>query len=105
MVEHGGILTHSEDGFRQDKITDINTYKLYNLTKEDQRLKQRFLRVDMDFKSAFNSMSQDSLWSILEAYEIPDVDRLKSLYEHTTVHLPERDMCSVTNPLSSSPSS
>jgi hypothetical protein len=37
-------------------------------------------------------MSQASLWSILEACGIPDVDLLKSLYEHTTVRLPERDM-------------
>jgi hypothetical protein len=50
--------------FRQDKITDINAFKLYTLTKE----------------------------TILEAYGIPDVDLLKSLYEHTTVRLPERDM-------------
>ena len=28
----------------------------------------------------------------MEAYKIPDVDLLKSLYEHTTVHLPERGM-------------
>ena len=37
-------------------------------------------------------MSQASLWAILVAYKIPDVDLLKSLYEHTTVRLPERDM-------------
>jgi hypothetical protein len=37
-------------------------------------------------------MSQASLWAILEAYGIPDVDLLKSLYEHTTVLLPERGM-------------
>jgi hypothetical protein len=48
--------------------------------------------VDIDFKSAFNSMSQVSLWAFLEAYNIPDVDLLKSLYQHTTVRLPERGM-------------
>jgi len=32
---------------------------------------------------------------ILEAYGVPDIDLLKSLYEHTTVRLPERDMGSV----------
>jgi hypothetical protein len=35
-------------------------------------------------------MSQASLWATLESYGIPDVDLLKSLYEH--VCLPERDM-------------
>jgi hypothetical protein len=37
-------------------------------------------------------MIQASLWVILEAYGIPDVDLLKSLYEHTTVRFPERGM-------------
>ena len=72
MVEHMGILTQAQGGFRQNKSTDINTCKLYGLTKEAQRLKQRFLRTEIDFKSAFNSMSQASLWAILEAYNIPD---------------------------------
>jgi hypothetical protein len=92
LVEHERLLTQTQGGFRQDKSTDINDCKLYDLTREAQRLKRRFLRVDIDFKSAFNSMSQASLWAILEAYGIPDVDLLKSLYEHTTVRLPERGM-------------
>ena len=92
LVEHEGILTQAQGGFLQDKSTDINACKLYGLTREAQRLKRRFLRVDIDFKSAFNSMSQASLWTILEAYGIPDVDLLKSVYEHTTVRLPERGM-------------
>ena len=37
-------------------------------------------------------MSQVSLWAILEVYNIPDIDLLKSLYEHTTVRLPYSDM-------------
>jgi hypothetical protein len=92
MVEHERILTQAQGGFRQNKSTDINACKLYGLTREAQRLKSRFLRVDIDFKSAFNSMSQASLWAILEAYGIPDIDLLKSLYKHTTVRLPERGM-------------
>ncbi len=58
MVEHMGILTLAQGGFHQNKSTDINSCKLYGLTKEAHRRKQRFLRADIDFKSAFNSMSQ-----------------------------------------------
>ncbi len=39
LVEHERILTHAQGGFRQDKSTDINDCKLYNLTREAQRLK------------------------------------------------------------------
>jgi len=63
LVEHESILTQAQGGFRQDKSTDINACNLYSITKETQRLKRRFLRVDIDFKNAFNSMSQDSLWT------------------------------------------
>jgi hypothetical protein len=92
LVERGRILTQAQGGFRQDKSTDINVCKLYSLTKEAQRLKRRFLKVDIDFKRAFNSTSQASLWAIVEVYKTPDVDLLKSLYEHTTVRVPERGM-------------
>ena len=56
MEEHMGILTEAKGDFRQNKSTDINACQLYGLTKEAQRLNQRFLRADSDFKSAFNSM-------------------------------------------------
>jgi hypothetical protein len=95
LVEHERILTQTQDDFHQDKSMDINVCKLYDLTREAQRLKRRFLRVDIDFKNTFNSMSQASLWTILESYGILDVDLLKFLYEYTTVRLPERGMDSV----------
>ena len=85
LVENGRVLTQTQGGFRQDKITDINTCKQYGITKEAQRLKKRLLRVDIDYRSVFNSMNQASLWAILESYGIPDIDLLKSLYEVTTV--------------------
>ena len=37
-------------------------------------------------------MNQASLWAILEVYNIPDIDLLKSLYEHTTIRLTHSDM-------------
>ena len=40
-------------------------------------------------------MSQVSLWSILETYDVPDIDLLKSFYEYTTVRLPQTKMGSV----------
>jgi hypothetical protein len=92
MVENAHILSQAQGGVRQNKSTDINGCKLYGITNEAQRLKKRFLRVDIDFKSAINSMSQASLWTILEAYDIPDVDLLKSFYVHTTVRLPQTEV-------------
>ena len=56
MVENAHILSQAQGGFRQNESTDINGCKLYGITNEAQRLKKRFLRVDIDFKSEFNIM-------------------------------------------------
>jgi hypothetical protein len=40
-------------------------------------------------------MNQTSLWTILETYNVPDVDLLKSFYEYTTVRLTQTDVGSV----------
>ena len=40
-------------------------------------------------------MNQASLWAILEAYNVPDIDLLKYLYEYTTVRLPQSEIESV----------
>ena len=87
-------LTHPHTGSGRVSLRQKYGYqrKIYGLTKEDQRLKKRFLRVDIAFKSEFNSMSQASLWVILEAYNISDIDLLKSLYEYITVRLPHSDV-------------
>jgi hypothetical protein len=45
LVEHERILTQAQDGFHQNKSTDINVCKLYGLTREAQRLKSRFVPV------------------------------------------------------------
>jgi hypothetical protein len=40
-------------------------------------------------------MSQASLWAILEMHNIPDIDLLKSLYDHTIVRLTHSNIGSV----------
>jgi len=40
MVENAHILSQAQGGFRQNKSTDINRFKLYGITNEDQRLKK-----------------------------------------------------------------
>jgi hypothetical protein len=51
----------------------------------------RVYRVDVDFKNAFNAMNQAALWKIMESYNIPDVDLLKAVYEHSIVRVASND--------------
>jgi hypothetical protein len=77
-------------------ITYIVNERLTEMVENAHRLSQAQggFRVDIDFKIAFNSMSQASLWTILEAYNVPGVDLLKSLYDHTKVRLTQTDVTS-----------
>ena len=45
------------------------------------------MRVDVDFRNTFNTMSQAALWAVMEEQNIPDVDLLKALYANATVRL------------------
>jgi hypothetical protein len=88
VIERDNLLGVEQGGFRRDNITDRNACKLLAITEEAQRTKARFLRADIDFRNAFNSMSQASLWALMKVFDIPDVDFLESLYKHTSIFLP-----------------
>jgi hypothetical protein len=54
------------------------------------------IRIDIDFKNAFNSMSQSALWEVMRAYNIPDVDLLEAIYGRTTACMdPEDPKCAI----------
>ncbi len=80
-----------QDGGRARRGVDLNQLKLDWITSEAQRLKQRIILIDIDFKNAFNSMSQDALWVVMRAYNIPDVDLLEAIYSRTTACMDPED--------------
>jgi len=43
------------------------------------------IRVDLDFKNAFNSAGHSCLWTILEGFGVPDVWLLKNIYENSSM--------------------
>ena len=51
---------------------------------------------DIDFKNAFNAMSQAALWQVKRMFKIPDVDLLEHIYEAATVRLAPNDEDSAT---------
>ena len=59
------------------------TLALKQAMKQDTKL----IRVDLDFKNAFNSVGNSSLWKILESFGVPDVSLLSSIYEHCTMRI------------------
>ena len=45
------------------------------------------IRVDLDFKNAFNSAGHSCLWTIREGFGVPDVWLLKNIYENSSMRV------------------
>ena len=61
ITEVENLIVPGQDGGRAGRGVDLNQLKLDWITSEAKRLKQRTVRIDIDFKNAFNSMSQSAL--------------------------------------------
>jgi hypothetical protein len=96
ITEAENIVVPDQDGGRAGRGVDLNQLKLDWINSEAQRLKQRIIRIDIDFKNAFNSMSQDAIWAVMRAYNIPDVDLLEAIYSRTTACMdPDDASCAI----------
>jgi hypothetical protein len=91
ITEAENLIVPGQDGGRAGRGVDLNQLKLDWVTSEAKRLKQRIIRIDIDFKNAFNSMSQTALWAVMRAYNIPDVDLLEVIYGRTTACMDSDD--------------
>ena len=88
IVEGSNILEPGQGGFRVRRGCDINTHKLDFITREaKQTTSNPFVRVDVDFENAFNSVPHENLWSVLRAFKFPDIDLLEAIYSVATVNL------------------
>ena len=70
--------------------------KVHFIQQEAWRQGKRVYRVDIEFKNAFNAMSQAALWQMMRMFKIPDVDLLEQIYEGVTVRLAPKDEESAT---------
>jgi len=59
--------------------------RVHFIQQEARRQGRRVYQVDIDFKNAFNAMSQAAFWQVVRMFKIPDVDLLEQIYESTTI--------------------
>jgi hypothetical protein len=86
IVEGSNILEPGQRGFRASRGCAINMHKLDFITRETQKkTSNAFVRIDVDFENAFNSVPHEHLFAVLRAFEIPDIDLLESVYDVATV--------------------
>ena len=97
IVEQANVLELGQGGGRQSRSSNINMQKMKFVTHEAHRQRKRVYRVDIDFRHAFNAMSQAALWHVMNMFRISDVDLLEQNYDSSAVCLaPQNDAESAT---------
>jgi len=96
IVDPANILEPGQGGGKQGSCIGINMQKVHFIEQEARRHGKKVYRVDIDFKNAFNAMSQAALWQVKRMFKIPDVDLLEHIYEAATVRLAPNDEDSAT---------
>jgi len=87
LMEKYAVLESSQHGFRGSRSVQLVIQKERWLLRQAMRQNTKLIRVDLDFKNAFNSAGHSSLWKILEGLGIPDVSLLSSIYERSTMRI------------------
>jgi len=95
IMEQTNVLEPGQGGGRQGRSVNINMPKMHFVTQEALRQGKRY-RVDIDFRNAFNAMSQAAPWHVMNMFRIPDVDLLEQIYDSTKVCLAPNDAESAT---------
>ena len=89
IVEQTNVLEPGQGGGRQGRTVNINMQKMHCVTHEALRQGMGVYRVDIDFRNAFDTISQ-------AMFHIPDVDLLEQIYDSATVRLAPNDAESAT---------
>ena len=84
-MEPANILEPGQGGGRQGRCVGITMQRVHFIQQEARRQGRRVYQVDIDFKNAFNAMSQAAFWQVVRMFKIPDVDLLEQIYESTTI--------------------
>ena len=87
LTEKYAVLEASQFGFRNARAVQLVIQKARWLTRQAMKSDGKLIRVDLDFKNAFNSAGHSCLWRILEGFGVPDVALLKDIYENSSMRI------------------
>jgi len=87
LVERYSVLESLQFGFRNSRAVQLVIQKANRLIQEAMKNDSTLIRVDLDFKNAFNSVSYSCLWTILEGFGVPDIWLLKNIYENSSMRV------------------
>jgi ribonuclease HI len=98
LAERYGLIDSSQEGFRKLHSTQRQVQSLHWAIEEASHKRTKLYVVYIDFANAFNSVDHEALWCWLQEMNVPDVDLLRSLYDHAhyTADLPYGKTASIS---------
>ena len=83
LSEKYAVMEGSQYGFRAHHGVQIVVQRAHWVQQQAMKESGTLIRIDIDFKNAFNSAGHSCLWSFLRGLGVPDVDLLEDLYSNS----------------------
>jgi len=80
LTEYYAVMEGSQYGFRIHRGVQMVVQRAHWVQQPAMKESGTLIRIDLDFKNAFNSAGHSCLWAILRGLGVPDVDFLEDLY-------------------------
>jgi len=86
----------SQYGFRAHRGVQMVIQRAHWVQQQAMKESGTLIRIDLDFKNAFNSAEHSCLWAILRGLGVPDVDFLEDLYSKSWMKITVGTVCSAS---------
>jgi len=88
------VMEGSQYGFRAHRGLQMVVQRAHWVQQQAMKESGTLIRIDLDFKNAFNSARHSCLWAILRGLGVPDVDFLEDLYSKSWMKITVGTGCS-----------
>jgi len=80
LSENYAVMEGSQYGFRAHRKVQMVIQRAHWVQQQAMKESGTVIRIDLDFKNAFNPAGHSCLWAILRGLGVPNVDFLEDLY-------------------------
>jgi len=94
LSENYAVMEGSQYGLRAHRRVQMVVQRAHWVQQQAKKESGTLIRIDLDFKNAFNSAGRSCLWAILRGLGVPDVDFLEDLYSKSWMKITVGTGCS-----------
>jgi len=94
LTEYYAVMEGSQYGFQTHRGVQMVVQRAHWVQQQAMKECGTVIRIDLDFKNAFNSAGHSCLWAILRGLGVPDVEFLEELYSKSWMRITVGTGCS-----------